>query len=184
MTILKWLSLIPLDIGFGLVAKLLNPIVVLFANDMGYLPFWLYWFGTPDNPLDGDAGWQTEHLWWKDRSSKFKRYINRWRWLNRNTAMGFSKSVMGAGALEEGFTFVIKGNPNIGNRPLVNGWNYIVLTTKSNKKYWQFYYVKSWNKTMCIRILLGWKIWSNPQPNYNPMFTLNFNPFMGYSDHA
>lgn len=184
LAIMKWLLLIPVDLGFTIMAKFLNPFAVLFASEFGYLPWWLSWFETTDNSLDGDGGWQSEHLWFKGSNSKFVRYINRVRWLMRNTGMGFSEKVMG-GVAEKGMRYTSVGDEATGNRPLHNGWVFRTITNPNGHGfYWCFYYVQSWSKTMCIRVLLGWKIWQYPQDGKKLPFTLNANPFMGWSDHA
>jgi hypothetical protein len=184
LSVIKWLLLIPLDIVFGIIAKILNPVVVLFASDSGYLPWWLSYFETTDNSLDGDSGWVENHLWFAKGSRGIKRYIERVRWLMRNTGMGFNEKVLG-GLANGGMLYTAVGDEATGNRPLHNGWVFRTITNPNGRgTYWCFYYVRSWNSTMCIRILLGWKIWQYPQVGKKLQFTLNFNPFMGWADHA
>jgi hypothetical protein len=188
LAVLKWMLFLPLDIGFGIIAKLLNPVVVLFATEEGYLPWWLSYFETTDNSLDGDSGWVENHLWFGDKGRAYgggiKRYINRVRWLMRNTGMGFSEKVLGGIAMQD-MLYTATGDEATGNRPLHNGWVFRTITNANGKgTYWCFYYVKSWNSTMCIRILLGWKIWQYPIVGKKLQFTLNFNPFMGWSNVA
>ena len=56
MAFIKWILLIPLSFAMMLVGWSLAPILPLFADETGYLPRWLWWFQTPDNPIDGDRG--------------------------------------------------------------------------------------------------------------------------------
>jgi len=170
--ITKYLLLLPVNFIVSILGRLLNPVVVLFANDDGWLPKWLWWFQTPDNSLDGDFGWQMQHLW------KAPRYINRVRWLMRNCTNGFDEWI--GFKVEEGFQCSISGNPCVGNRPLQEGWNLITIRQKSGD-YFQLYYVKAWSKTNCVRILLGWKIFTYPKVGEIKKYSFNFNPFMGYS---
>ena len=50
-----------ISIPLTVLALILAPVLPLFANSDGWLPKWLWWFQTPDNSLDGDQGWITEH---------------------------------------------------------------------------------------------------------------------------
>ena len=56
MLYVKWICLLPLSFVMAVVGRLLAPILPFFAKSDGYLPSWLSWFQTPDNPLDGDKG--------------------------------------------------------------------------------------------------------------------------------
>jgi hypothetical protein len=181
INLFKWLLFVPVSLFAAVFGRLLNPFVVLFANDAGWLPGWLAWFQTPDNSLDGDEGWKTGHRLWRNdadvQSNRFKRYINRCLWLNRNSTMGLSISVMGSKTLglDAIKSYWSTGDELTGNRPLHNGCVFRVLDG-----YWCFYWVRSWNSRYCIRVLLGWKIWCPPMAG-KLQYTLNINPFMGYA---
>lgn len=55
-----------------------------------YLPNWLSWFQTPDNSLDGDEGWRTQHWQWRYKlPTIIAAYIGRVGWIQRNPAYGF-----------------------------------------------------------------------------------------------
>lgn len=56
--VLKWLALIFPSLFMAVFARLLCPVLPLFAEDDGYLPKWLSWFQTPFDSLDGDR-----HSW-------------------------------------------------------------------------------------------------------------------------
>ena len=58
----RYLLSITLDWLTTLLGMLLAPILPLFATHEAKLPKWLSWFDTYDNTLDGDEGWQKEHL--------------------------------------------------------------------------------------------------------------------------
>lgn len=164
----------------SLIAKVLNlvaaPFVSLFANAAGWLPDWLSWFQTPDNSLDGDKGWKTSNRPYLVEDSKFKRWWNRTRWLLRNSTYGFAIDVLGAKLLSTDVV-VVRGNPKVSNRPLVQGL--VVRTVRRNGKlkYFQWYYVKAWSSTKCIRINIGWKLWGNRpsgQLVFSPSFTMGY----------
>ena len=52
---LRWLCFLPASLAFDVFGRLLAPIVVLFTDNDGWLPSWLWWWQTPDNSIDGDA---------------------------------------------------------------------------------------------------------------------------------
>lgn len=54
--VIKWALLAPVSLFMAVFARLLCPVLPLFANDEGYLPSWLWWFQTPFDSLDGDQG--------------------------------------------------------------------------------------------------------------------------------
>ena len=54
MIYLKWALLIAPSLFMAVVGRLLAPVLPFFVQEDGYLPSWLSWFQTPDNPADGD----------------------------------------------------------------------------------------------------------------------------------
>lgn len=190
----RYALLVIADIFLTFLNYFLAPIVVLFASEDGWLPKWLWWFQTPDNPLDGDDGWKTEHRPYMEEKTKFERWVNRFRWLHRNSLYGFAIDVMGA-KLVEGYTIVITGDDKTSNRPLHNGKVYKVVTLPNGTQYFQYYYVRAWkdifgSKTpkflidRCIRINLGWKLWGDMGAGQNKQFVFSPNPLMGWSNVA
>lgn len=178
---IKWFLLTIISLLADIVNYPLAPFVVLFASDDGWLPRWLWWFQTPDNPLDGDDGWKQFHRPFKNETNKFQRWVNRTRWLYRNSMYGFAIDVLGA-KTQPGDELIVEGDPKTSNRPLHNGWVRRTLYRNGKAKYWQFYYVKAWSETRCVRINLGWKLWSFKQGEaVNCQLTHSPNPFMGYS---
>ena len=155
----------------GLLNYPLAPIAVLFQKD-GWLPSWLWWMQTPDNSLDGDEGWKEKH-------PGLPTYLKRVLWLYRNSMYGFSIDVLG-GDVKPSFIYRAWGDDLTGNRPLHNGWVFRRADNPDYTTYWQFYWVQAWNETMCVRVNLGWKLWSNPRAGDTPQLVLSVNPFMGY----
>jgi len=159
----------------------LAPIAVLFASDDGWLPRWLSYLQTPDNSLDGDGGWQREHRPFLVESNKFYRYLNRTRWLYRNSMYGFAIDVLGT-KTQAGDYLQITGSTAVSNRPLHEGLVVRKLIRGGKPIYFQWYYVKAWSETRCIRINLGWKLWGfRENESVNCQLTFSPNPFMGYS---
>lgn len=166
----------------GLLNYPLAPIAVLFQKD-GWLPKWLWWMQTPDNSLDGDDGWKEKHVWLNPQCRPedwLLTYIKRVLWLYRNSMYGLSIYVLG-GHVQPRYQYEVEGDERTGNRPLVEGTVFRKVTNPDGSVYWQWYHVKAWNATMCIRINLGWKLWSVKKGDIAPQLVLSANPFMGYS---
>lgn len=181
MMYLRYALLVVVSILGDLLNYFLAPVVVLFASDAGWLPRWLWWFQTPDNSLDGDGGWQREHRPFLIETKAWQRWWNRTRWLYRNSMYGFAIDVLGA-KTRPGDRLVIEGNPAVSNRPLVNGGVFRTLYRAGKPIYFQFYYIKAWSATRCVRINLGWKLWGFKEgESINCQLTHSPNPFMGYS---
>lgn len=93
---LKYFALLPLHLVRELAQPILPWIVVPFFStpDKLHLRWPFRWFDTIDNPLTGDEGWQSEHLWGDDPMS----LINRIRWLIRNGGNRLSYTFFGCDA--------------------------------------------------------------------------------------
>lgn len=72
--VLKWAALIVPSLFMAVFARLLCPVLPLFASEDGWLPSWLWWFQTPFDCLDGDDGhlerWPGTDAW-----STYKRRV-------------------------------------------------------------------------------------------------------------
>jgi hypothetical protein len=155
LSIALWLPKALLSLLFAAFSLLAAPLVALFAGDNGWLPKWLWWFQTPDNPVDGEPFWIASHP---------NRYTRRVGWLWRNAGYGFDWNVLSP-KIPALFTFASRGNPDTGNMPLVNGWCFRIVTAPSRfLPVWQFYCVRAYSATRCVRMNFGYKIWANPQP--------------------
>lgn len=167
---------------FSLLAKFINLflawLVTPFANKEGWLPSYLSWFQTPDNSLDGDKGWREEHMPYKEDKAGFQRWVNRSRWLIRNSMYGFKIDVLGF-KLEEGFKFRYIGNPEVSDRPLSEGWVLRTATNPDDKKAFQFYLIYPWSEKYCLRLMFGWKLWQKPTRG-NKQLALSVMPFKSY----
>ena len=159
---MKWFLLLPINISFTLLAYLVAPILPLFANEEGWLPRWLWWFQTPDNPLDGDEGFIKEHTPYKGSVGKGKRYINRMYWLWRNPAYAFDWTVL-AFTPDDSTEISIKGTRPLGGDLSKNGWYLATCKNKEGIKAWQLYITYHWNSTHSTKINCGWKLWSAPR---------------------
>jgi hypothetical protein len=116
-----------------------------------YLPKWLNWFQTPDNSLDGDNGWRTEHWQWRFKlPAALCTYVGRVGWLWRNPLFGFGV-VFFDSAVPVVATYT--GNPNVNDSPGVEGWCLIHAGGL-----FQFVWVKRVGTSKCIYCNLGWNI--------------------------
>jgi|GEM_PF-388410 len=161
--VIKWalLSLFNLVLKYG-IAWPLTPVIVLFAKPNGWLPDWLFWFQTNDASLDGDEGWKNGTRPFADNSG-FCRYVNRCFWLWRNSLYGFNQSVLAVDLTRDHLKLHVIGDPSVGNGP--GGKSGLVrrcLVQRGKILAWQWYYIrrlKHW-PNRCIRINLGWKLFS------------------------
>lgn len=171
---MKWFSLILVNWIASICNLFLAPFVVLFVDKEGWLPRWLWWFQTPDNPLSA----QVIDRWFPEHGTPLKRWINNVSWLYRNSMYGFSEDVLGF-TIKKGFTYRCIGDEAVGNKPLHEGLvkRYI---TQDGKTYWQWYYVKAWSNRFCIRANFGWKLWGNKVVSEKKSIVFSFNPFIGY----
>ena len=178
--VLKWFLLIMPSVAMSVFARLLCPILPLFANDEGYLPDWLWWFQTPFDSLDGDDGSWERHPG-TDAWSTYKRRV---AWLWRNAAYGFDMRVCGIKVDPDADRIVYEGNPDIGDISGQSGkckW----FAYKGNTDEliaWQWMFVQHYSLLngrikKCVRVGLGWKIWSQEKLYDEPaQYWIYFNP--------
>ena len=168
---MKWLCMALAGIVITVLAVLLAPILPLFVRADGYLPGWLSWFQTPDNPAYGDRSFHDNQMWWT-RS----RYLWTVFWQWRNPAYGFDFAVLGMPVLP-GFIVRFWGDDLVSNAPLHNGWVFRRLIIGC-ETYWQFYLVYAWTATKCLRINLGWKLWGDLQVGQVRPLVFSINPWI------
>jgi hypothetical protein len=116
-----------------------------------YLPNWLSWFQTPDNSLDGDDGWKTEH--WQFRYKlpvKICTYVGRVGWLLRNPGQGYGVVYLAGNPIYGTFT----GNLGVNDSPGVEGQCVIHV-----QNLFQWVWVrKIGNSNKCVYFNMGWNI--------------------------
>lgn len=94
---------------------------------------------------------------------------------------GFGIDVLGT-RLKASDTMLVDGDPDTGNRPLHNGWALYRIYRDGRLIYFQFYFVRAWTATMCLRLNFGWKVWELQSGEIKRcQLTFSPNPFMGYS---
>lgn len=152
---MTWLILWPLSLLFTALALSLSPVLPLFTSADGWLPRWLWYFQTPDNPLDGDSGFQTEHAPFLGSQVGWRRYINRIAWLLRNPAYGADFSLFGFCPSGDRWSVTCRGDSLVDDTH--DGWYF-----KTCQGAWQFYLAHHWTATCYLRVNIGWKLWSLP----------------------
>ena len=148
MIYFKWFLMLPMSFLMTLVGFVIAPILPFFAKD-GWLPSWLSWFQTPDNSLDGDNGWKTEHWLWRYKLPEaICSYVGRVGWLWRNPTYGYGLVIL---ENPERPSFVgndkVNDNPGVEGSCLVNG-----------NGLFQFVFVKKITATKCFYLNCGWNI--------------------------
>ena len=109
----------------------------------------------------------------------WRRWINRFRWLWRNSMHGFEREVLGV-TPEPGFLYHFQGEQQTGNRPYRPGRVRRTVINPGGRAAFQFYLVRAWSDKYCLRINLGWKIWQRPKAGEVCQHVVSINPFMGW----
>ncbi len=163
---MRWFLLLPFSQLFLILAVIVTPILPFFATKENKLPNWLKYFDTPDENLDGDHGFRTEHAIFKgDNLTKFQRYVNRCHWLWRNPAYGWDWIVL-AYKPEPEDVLTIKGTRGLGGHLTEDGWYF------ARKGYaWQLYITHHWNETHCTKLNFGWKLWTSSVKGHQFVFS-------------
>lgn len=168
MVYLKWTFLLIVNLITNLISLPLAPIVVLFANDKGWLPKYLYYFQTQDNPIDGDEGFKTLYAPYIPVKNKYQRWRNRTAWLWRNKLYYFSYKVLSVryNILENTFILINSGDNGVGNGVVgvegsgKSGLSVAKLYRNNKLIAFKYYYIRQYKShpDKCIRILIGWKL--------------------------
>jgi len=168
----KYALLLVVNLAIGLVNIVFAPLIVLAANDEGWLPQWLWWFQTPDNSLDADYSGKR----FPGKQVGLNRWYSRFMWCYRNPCYGFAISVLGAQA-QPGDVLITSGDPKTDNhKPIHTGWVRYTLLRNGKPIYFQLYLVKPWLFGLYFRGNFGWKLWGYPTTE-KMQFTFSPNPF-------
>ena len=170
-SVIKWWFLAIAGLSFTVLAMLLAPLLPLFVRADGYLPGWLSWLQTPDNPACGDDAFHTNQMAWTQ-----SKYLWTVFWLWRNPAYGFD-AVLGV-QIPQDVVYSCCGDELVSNTPLHNGWVFRKIIA-GNAVYWQLYIVHGWTDVKCLRINLGWKLWGDLQAGQTRPLVMSINPWIG-----
>lgn len=154
---------IPLQLVSGII---LLPVCYYLKSTR--LPKVLRWFDNADTWVGRDDSVYLTVLasgWW-----------NNYCWLAwRNPLNYFGYKVLGCNIQNSPIT-LSDGNPNVGNTTEAGYFH-----QELSNGYYQYYYVKKWSSTKCLRFRLGWKF---STPNAIPgwyQFAFTFQPWLDYT---
>ena len=156
---LKWILLVIVGLLVTIIHFVFSPVIALFVNNTGYLPSWLSWFQTSDNPAIGDQMFHDNQMAWTK-----SKYLYAVFWAMRNPGYGYDHW---AGAdITSPTYYAIDGNDyvcidKVPGEPtrLIEGYVSRRVTT-GGKKYFQFRLIKRWSKTRVMRLSFGWDLHS------------------------
>ncbi len=144
---------------------------------------WGWWFGTWDNPPQGDSRWLREG-WFPGYTDGWKGYLNRVGWLYRNPGYGFQKW---AGVpYSDDILIQHSGNCDISDKYRRPG-SYTAHAINANGQIvaFEYYAVIPWKllPNKCFRIRLGWKIMTDKYERYGFATLVDtVHPFKSYGE--
>lgn len=199
---MKWFIQAPLEILASIIAYITNPIVVLFADEYGWLPDIFKWWQTYDNTLD------VEWMLTEDCVPSFAKYDYSKHYVYHYEDKGDDYVIPGyVDLIDDNFTskerfqrYICRlcwlyRNTNYGFSYFVNG-RYtkkedLIVIKKVKTDYeeqflgyvpdglfnttWCIYYEKPWCKKFKLRVYLGWKLKSVSTGTH--MLALFVHPF-------
>jgi hypothetical protein len=163
MIYIVYTLLVPISLLLTLVAFITAPVMPLFAQQKLWwcdnhnyqavgpvLPFWLNWFMTPDNSLDGDATFALKNS---------PSYFSQVKWLLRNPAYSFALRYIAMP-----YITTIIGDPTIkDNDNAKAGWCFV-----TSNGLFQFTWITPIGFSRCLRFAGGWNIMAVVDPNVMP----------------
>lgn len=149
-----YLLLLPINLIVAFIAVILSPILPLFASEDGWLPTWLWWFQTPDAPIDGDSGWKD--LYKHPYVNKLSRYLRRVLWLCRNPSYGFNWTILASKPLPKEWTY--EGDLDCDNSVLSNTRKVTKITVFCGEYFHKRYYRKIGSTNRCFQLNYGWNM--------------------------
>jgi len=143
---------------------------------------WGGWYGTYDNPPQGDTKYQRDCIFPGGEFTGFKGYINRVGWILRNKLYNLKKKLGKTINKGDLFKVVTTGNKNISDKYKVSGSYFSIYFVDDKPKAFEYYLVLPWSKTKCVRCRLGWKITTDKFNEVNEFapLVLTFNPIDSY----
>ncbi len=133
MIYLKWFFFTVFKLFILLPSLLVAPqVIALFTKQMPQdLPIytWGGWWGTYDNPPQGDEGFVENGAFFPNTTSGLKGYVNRVQWMWRNKLYGYNKLTAIEYNVNDEMTFI--GDPAISDRSKHPGWYFAKLHSAS-----------------------------------------------------
>lgn len=186
MVYLKWFALCLLDLLAHLTLPFAPPVIALFTRAMPYglRPYtWGGWWGTWDNPPQGDEGFVVRHAVFPGVVTGAKGYVNRVQWMWRNKLYGLAKLMAVSYSPTLQLSYV--GDPNISDKGRRPGYYFAKLHDGKRLIAFEFYCVLPWSATRNFRCRLGWKFMTDKFQRYGfAQFVNTANPFDGYGERS
>lgn len=183
---MKWFIYVIFEILFTLICYITNPIILLFADEVGELPKCLSWWANWDDHLDVDWMVYEHHVpkWAEYDFNKHYKYYSEW---DAEHTIGVHKGYVEL--LDPNFTLKERFQRYVCRlvwlyRNTGYGFSYEVLGIDANGDdiirtqdvtkpgyqfkvfyvhnfdYWMIYYFHKWSEKFAWKIFLGWKIQS------------------------
>ena len=165
----RWVWYLFVSLIMQVVAWIITPLLPAFASprmgksDNGNkeavgprLPWWLAWFDTPDNDLDGDHNWRKAHP-----AGSYRDHL---RWLFRNSLYGFKWTVLAAPMDRDRVVFD-------GDRTINYHTRQFGVLRVSMGEYWQYKRVSPIAFGWCLLMNFGWLLDDLDQPQALFMFS-------------
>lgn len=177
IALLKYFTLAPLSVLMTLLCVVFSPVIALFLRQDGYLPSWLAWFQTPDNPAIGDANFHANQMAWTHSP-----YLWCVFWLIRNPAYGFDAfagfQAKGAGSYKAwGNEAICIDRLADGSYRLIQGW-YLRRYADAGGTRFQLRFIFRWLPHRCARLSFGWVLWQPMPVGSVRNLELTISPFM------
>lgn len=175
---LRWSQLALLVAFLMLVNAVFSPLICLFLNKEGYLPFFLKVFQTDDNPAIGDESFHQKEMSWVDPfianklhitntaiAGWLSRYIRGIFWAIRNPAYGIA-AMLGFKVVKTDYKVELTGTPNVdvgvdeatGKKLYTLGSSFATMTDDNGKVYFEYRKVAMRKDGYVYFIQLGWNI--------------------------
>ena len=138
---------------------------------------WGGWFGTYDNPPQGDAGFVTKRAPFPNTVTGFKGYINRVQWMRRNRLYGLKRKL--SVEFHPDTAKYYQGNEAVSDKYQIAGTLRVWAQSKGKPYAFEYYKVLPYTKKRCVRIRLGWKIKGRKftEPGDFAPLVFTINPF-------
>ena len=152
----RWLGASLLDLLLLPVWYLGAPILSAFtrAAGDGYDLTWGGWFGTYDNPPQGDRQWVEDKSPFPGVVTGWRGYVNRVGWLWRNPGYGFQKAV------SVPYTPRLNTQGHLGkisDKYGLPGWYFVTADDGGGFAFYCVYPYPFW-PSRCLRVRLGYKM--------------------------
>lgn len=184
MIYLRWLLYAIADYALLLTVPVAAVVIAAFnrAQPNDEAPYtWGGWYGTYDNPPQGDEGFVAKRAPFPNVTTGLSGYVNRVAWMIRNPLYGLARKM--ALPYSDDLQLSYRGNPKISDKNRVPGYYFAQVKRYGRLVGFEFYAVLPYTTGRCLRTRLGWKIMTDKFQRYGfAQFVDTFNPVDGYGE--